>query len=93
MPLKGIDAKPRLVPRPKHEPYLQGDDRGGNVAHQNIRIHNLETGEVILCHQAEPATRDPYDMVNVKGKYLERVEKERKKIQTMAGAYSNSPNT
>ena len=90
MPLKPIDAKPRLIPRPIHEPYLQGDDRGGNVAHQNIRIQNCETGEVILCHQAIPATRDPYDLVNVKGKYLERVEKEREQVKTMN---SNSPNT
>lgn len=90
MPLKPIDAKLRLIPRPIHEPYLQGDDRGGHVACQNITITNCQTGEVLECHQATPATRDPYDLVNVKGKYLERVEKEREQIKQMN---SNSPNT
>lgn len=90
MPLKPIDAKPRLIPRPIHAPYLQGDDRGGHVACQNITITNCQTGETLECHQAIPATRDPYDLVNVKGKYLERVEKEREQVKTMN---SNSPNT
>jgi len=42
---------------------------------------------------AEPANPDPYAMVQIKGMYLDRVEKERKKIQSMSGAFSNSPNT
>ena len=90
MPLKPINTTPRLLPRKFNPPYLQGDDRGGNVAKQNITIRNCQTGEVVECHMDEPATRDPYDPVNIKGKYLERVEKERQQVRTMN---SNSPNT
>ncbi len=93
MEVKKPNATSRMYPRPKHAPYLQGDDRGGNVACQNITITNCQTGETYSCHQAEVADPDPYAMVQIKGKYLERVEKERKKIQEMSGAYANSPNT
>ena len=90
MPLKPINTTPRLYPHRFKPPYLQGDDRGGNVAPQNITIHNCETGEIFTCHAAEPASRDPYDPVNIKGAYLKRVEKEREQIKTMN---PNSPNT
>jgi hypothetical protein len=93
MPINNPSAKQVLTKRPKHPPYLQGDDRGGNVAHQNIHVTNCETGESFSCHMAEPANPDPYAMVQIKGMYLDRVEKERKKIQSMSGAFSNSPNT
>ena len=80
----------RLLPRSYNPPYLQGDDRGGHVACQNITLVNCQTGEVLNCHTAEPNTKDPFDRVNIKGKYLERVEKEREQVKTMN---PNSPNT
>jgi hypothetical protein len=93
MPLKPINTSCRILPHKLKPPYLQGDDRGGNVAHQNITMRNCDTGEVFTCHAAEPASRDPLDPVNIKGAYLKRVEKEREQIKQMGGAYSNSPNT
>lgn len=90
MEVKKPNAYPRLHPRPKHPPYLQGDDRGGNVAHQNITVTNCQTGESFSCHQAEVPNQDPYALVQVKGRYLERVEKEREQVKTMS---PNSPNT
>jgi hypothetical protein len=90
MPIKPIDTTPRTYPRPIHPPCLQGDWRGGNVACQNIRVQNCETGEVILTHQAEPATRDPYDIVNIHGKFLERVEKDRATIKEMNANMADS---
>lgn len=90
MPLKPINTTPRIYPHKFSPPYLQGDDRGGNVAHQNIRIQNCQTNEILECHTAEIASRDPYDPGNIKGHYLKRVEKEREQIKGMS---PNSPNT
>ena len=90
MPLKPINVTPRLYPHKFKAPYLQGDDRGGHVACQNITINNVETGEIFTCHAAEPASRDPYAPENIKGNYLKRVEKERKQVPLMS---PNSPLT
>ena len=90
MPLKPINVTPRIYPHKFKPPYLQGDDRGGHVACQNITVRNCETGEIFECLTAEIASRDPYEPGNIKGHYLDRVEKEREQVKTMN---ANSPNT
>lgn len=90
MPLKPINTTPRLYSHRFKPPYLQGDDRGGAVAHQNITVTNYETNVSFDCHMAEPASRDPYDPINIKGAYLKRVEKERIQTKDMN---PNNPNS
>jgi len=77
------DTSSRIGPKKLHAPFLQGDDRGGNVASQNIVIHNACTGEVITSHMAEPASTDPSDPVNISGKFRERRKKEWAKINSL----------
>ena len=77
------DKNNRLEPKKLYPPFLQGDDRGGNVAPQNIIIHNCRTGEMLTSHMAEPATTDPCDPINIKGRFRMRREKERNLINTL----------
>lgn len=69
------DKKCRILPHKLHKPFLQGDNKGGHVASQNITIYNARTGEVVRSHMAEPSPLDPLDPVNIAGRYRERQKK------------------
>lgn len=76
-------GKSRLDPKKLYAPFLQGDDRGGNVASQNIIMRNITTGEVLTSHMATPASTDPCDPINITGKFRERRKKEQALINTL----------
>ena len=77
------DINSRIEPKKLHAPFLQGDDRGGNVASQNIIVQNMRTGEVSTSHMATPASTDPCDPINITGQFRERRKKEWAKINTL----------
>ena len=64
-----------------------GDSRGGNVAPQNILVHNTMTGEESRSHMATPAPEDPCDPLNVHGAF--RVRKEKQKATIKENGFAN----
>jgi len=83
------DLKCRILPKKMHKPFLQGDNKGGHVASQNVTIYNARTGEVVHSHMAEPSPIDPLDPVNIAGRFRERQKRD---AETMNRMNCNSQN-
>jgi len=70
-----------LAPHKISKPYLMGDNRGGNVAPQNIMVRNEMTGETLTSHMATPASEDPSEEVNLHGAFQVRKLKQNATIK------------